>query len=33
MNNEKLVVKKVSFEALSLDTKSYKFNRGEANER
>ncbi|RYE18498.1 MAG: hypothetical protein EOP42_30595 [Sphingobacteriaceae bacterium] len=33
INDEQSTVKTVSFEALSLDTKSYKFNRDEANER
>lgn len=33
MSNEQPVIKTVSFEALLLDTKSYKFNRDEANGR
>lgn len=30
---EKLTKKKVTFDALSIDTRGYKFNREEANER
>ncbi len=32
-SNEPFIEKKVSFAALALDTKGYKFNREEANER
>ncbi|WPV65961.1 hypothetical protein [Chitinophaga sp. LS1] len=31
--NEKQAKKKVTFSALSIDTRGYKFNRDEANER
>lgn len=33
VNGEKIMVKKTSFNALSIDTKAFKFNRDEANER
>lgn len=33
MSDEQPAVKKVTFTALSIDTKEYKFNRDEANER